>query len=329
MLHFIFISFRFGKEFLLQLYYFRRYVMPLLKEKLASADDSFSQKYVRRMGFYAYFVPVISSANFAVLMNRKLTKIERIAVTQLAAATPIFDDYFDAEVLQLDTLSTMIAHPETFEATTTIERVLVELLVSIKQKVPDFPFFMEICQKVFEAQVASKKQKSEQLSAAQIRKITYDKGGYSALLFQSVIGQRPAENELNAIYHLGGLAQLLDDIFDVYEDAQEQIQTLATTQTQVAQLTQTFESDLAYLCSAFHGLGLQPSIVRKFLHLQLFFFTITFVCLRQFQALQPTPDVPFNPKAFERKMLICDMEKISNMLLWVKYFWQYKHWANK
>lgn len=328
MLHFIAILFRFGKEFLLQLYYFRQYVSPLLKQKLANTDDSFSQKYVRRMSYYAYFVPAVAAANYSILLNRKLSSTERITMTRLAAAAPIFDDYFDAEVLQYDRLSKMIAAPEAFVATSTLESILVDLLILIKQSVPNFSFFMKVCQSVFDAQIASKKQKNGQLHATEIRKITYDKGGYSTLLFKSVMAHEPIKGENEAIYHFGGLVQLVDDIFDMYEDAKENIQTLATMETQISSLTKAFTNDLLHLCTIFHSLGLAPKAVQQFLYLQLFFFTRTFVCLQQFGALQPT-NTPFLVKKFNRKSLICDMEKWKNIRLWIQYFQKFKKFAHQ
>ncbi|MFN0203577.1 MAG: class 1 isoprenoid biosynthesis enzyme [Bacteroidia bacterium] len=316
--------FRFGWEIIQQLYYFRRYVLPFLKEHLLQSDATFSEKYVRRMGYYAQFVPAVSGANYAILLGRKMTHTERLAMTELAAAAPIFDDYFDEEDLNLKTLSNMIENPESFQAKNTLEKVLVQLLIRIKAKIPNFPFFMEVCQKVFAAQLASKQQQQGNLSYEEIRKITYDKGGYSTLLFKSVMAHEPIQGEHEAIYHFGGLVQLVDDIFDVYEDTKNGIQTLATKEKSIQKVTQDFEADVMTLCKMFQALSLRPAAVRQFLHLQLFFLTRTFVCLEQFEKLQAAAGGIFEPKNYPRKALICDMETWENLRKWGSYFQKWR-----
>jgi hypothetical protein len=114
--------------------------------------------------------------------------------------------------------------------------------------------------------------------------------------------------------------QVIDDMFDIYEDAKMGLQTLATMEQNMLHLQQDFEADLQKLGDLFYSLPLPKRNIRRFLDLQLFFFTRGCVCLEQLVALQETTQKPFFAANFIRKQLICDMEKGANIRKWIRYF---------
>jgi len=328
MFHFIIVFFRFGWEILLQEWYLRKYLLAPLQQYLTESDGSFSAKDIRRMKYYARFVPAVSGASYGVLLNRNLKQKERVAMLFLSAAAPMFDDYFDDISLKESDLREMIAKPETFHARNSREQMLIFLLQKTKQNISNVADFMQICYKVFDAQNEAKKQETGGLSWGEVRKITYDKGGYSTLLFLAVLEdfQMGKKAEEEAIYHFGGLVQLIDDMFDIYEDAKMGLQTLATMTQNMDEFRQEFEQDLQKLGELFYALPLPKANIKRFLDLQLFFFTRGCVCVEQLVALQLKTKKPFDCANFIRKDLICDMEKWENMRKWIGYF---AYWRKK
>lgn len=328
MFYFLIVFFRFGKEILLQEIYLRKYLYAALQAYLKQSDESFKAKDLRRIKYYARFVPAVSGASYGVLLNRNLTQKERIAMLFLSAAAPMFDDYFDDTALKEADLREMIAHPETFHAGNRREQVLIYLLQKAKQHITHIDAFMHVCYAVFDAQNEAKKQENGKLSWAEVRKITYDKGGYSTLLFLAVLEDFEMGNKANeeAIYHFGGLVQVIDDMFDIYEDAKIGLQTLATMAQNMEDLRLEFEQSLQKLGQLFYGLPLPKRNVKRFLDLQLFFFTRGCVCLEQLVHLQEKTKQSFNAADFTRKELICDMEKWENIRKWIGYF---AHWRKQ
>lgn len=322
MFYFIFVLFRFGWEIILQEIYLQKYLQKQLHHFLQKSDGTFSAKDIRRMKYYARFVPAVSGANYGVLLNRKLSENERISMLFLSAAAPMFDDYFDDNSLKEVDLREMISKPETFLARNSREEVLIFLLQNTKKRIKEIAVFMEICYKVFDAQTEAKKQEIGGLSKEEVKKITYDKGGYSTLLFLAVMDdfQAGKSAEEQAIYHFGGLVQMIDDVFDIYEDAQMGLQTLATMERDMADLRQDFELDLLKMGELFYALPLPKENIRRFLDLQLFFFTRGCVCMEQLVELQYSAKTFFFAKNYSRKELICDMEKGKNILKWMRYF---------
>ncbi len=272
------------------------------------------------MCYYARFVPAVSGASYAMLAGRKMSHDERLQMTKLSAAAPMFDDYFDDETLSEARLKVMITQPELFLPENTKEKVFVFLLREIKEKVKHFAFFNEVCLKVFEAQMQAKRQETGGLSTEEVKKITFDKGGYSTLLFKTIMEQPELQGENEAIYHFGGMVQWVDDVFDVYEDTKAGLQTLATPNVNIRRVGEEFEAELAEMTALFLKIPLPSAHIKRFVGLQMFFFSRAMVCFEQLAALQGSENEAFYPEKYERKALICDMEKWRNIRKWLKYF---------
>lgn len=319
-LYFIKLFFRFGWQIILQEYYIRRYLNPYLRGFDTQNDGTFTAKDAKRMRYYARSAPTISGASYALLKGRKMSHAERLQMTKLSAAAPMFDDYFDDENLSEARLKVMITQPETCLPQNTKEAVFIGLLQEIKAKVTHFAFFNEVCLKVFDSQMDAKRQEKGGLSAEEVKKITFDKGGYSTLLFKTIMEQPDLPSENEAIYHFGGMVQWVDDAFDVYEDTQAGLQTLATPNVNIRLAWQEFEAEIAVMKKLFFKIPLPPQNIKRFWDLQMFFFSRTMVCFEQLSALQGAENDTFYPEKYERKALICDMEKWENIKKWMHYF---------
>ncbi len=323
-LDFLYIFFRFGWEILIQEYYIRRELLPNLREALRNTDGSFGTNDLKRMCYYARFVPAVSGAAYGILVNRGLTTKERRQMLMLSAAAPIFDDYFDDKKRLVHRLKQMIEQPFEYEPQDTKEIVFIQLLRKISTDVRDMTFFMDICRKVYDSQLEALKQENPETPEGELRKITMDKGGYSTLLFKTLMEYPSLSGDNEAIYHFGGMVQWVDDIFDVYDDTKDGIRTPASIATDIKVLREEFENGLKELYRLFIQLDLPLAQKLRFLDLQWFFFSRAFVCLEQLENLQNQHNHPFNPALFPRKALICDMEKWENIRKWLRYFYKWK-----
>jgi len=63
--------------------------------------------------------------------------------------------------------------------------------------------------------------------------ITYFKGSVSLLFYHSALDEAVPESEEKMLCALGQLLQLVNDIFDVYKDRQNNIKTLVTDAHQI------------------------------------------------------------------------------------------------
>lgn len=319
---FIGLFFRLGREILAQEWLIRTHFLPLLAAYLRDTDGSFTRADVRRMCYYIRMAPSLSGANYATLMNRRMTAAERLQMSRLSAAAPMFDDYFDRQDLSEAQLHEMIAHPEKHRPANTREAVFIHFIRTIKADIADFEAFYRVCTQLFDAQMRAKQQETGGLSRQVVHQLTFDKGGYSTLLFGCLMQHDLPDH---AIYTFGGMVQWVDDVFDVYEDTQAGIQTLATPCPDISELWRAFDHELIETLRLFWLLDLPKRQIRRFLDVQLFFFTRTAVCFEQFAALQRQNQGIFSPERYPRKALICDMEKWENILKWWRYFRHYRH----
>ena len=133
----------------------------------------------------------------------------------------------------------------------------------------------------------------------------------------------PTKEEEACWYLLGSMIQLSNDLFDIYKDLQENIQTLAN-RTVDAHAMQSFY--LRQVNSMKQKIQLLPySATRKeaFSISMAATYTLGLVAIRQLKQIQGNlkslPALAHLP----RKQLIVDMEKPKNICYWIKFL--YRH----
>ena len=173
---------------------------------------------------------------------------------------------------------------------------------------------------VFIAQQAAQQQTlAITLPKEKLRTISFAKCSQSTILFWSLLHEQYTDAEKAVIIQQGHLIQLTDDVFDLWFDIQEGIQTLATNTHSVVELENDFYHEWNQLKKAVAALPIAQRYKTQFLSLQRFFFSRALVALEQLKKLE-LPNKKFMPANFTRRQLVCDMEKWSNRIKWVKYF---------
>jgi hypothetical protein len=168
-----------------------------------------------------------------------------------------------------------------------------------------------------EAQQESLQQHQDELSTQKLKDITWAKGGYALLLYRSALNRPISPEEWDAVYQLGGLMQLHNDIFDLYRDLREGIVTLPAQTRSVKDLSKLFIAEIEKTFALYNRLPFSPYQKRKFFLLLYLAVQTGHQCLNQYAKVEAKYG-EFNPTKRSRQELVCDMEdlrKISKTVL--------------
>lgn len=286
-----------------------------------NADASLSEADFNKIKrYYSLAVPAILGEGFCLLRNKRLSEKERKALTYLGGLTGLFDDFFDKKEISNSHIQQLITNHNEKDAEDAHERLFVRFYNTALENIDHPELFSNYVNKVFEMQILSRRQTLSDITEQEIANITYAKGGYSLLFYRGALENVPSQTEEKALYMLGGLLQLENDLFDVYKDYRDHINTLVTTETNIRNLRQRYFS----LMESTTGLIRQMPLPAKKLNIFLRFISLVvfrgIVCLDQLESKQKTTNHIFSLGQYKRKDLICDMEKANNILRVLHYY---------
>ncbi len=260
---------------------------------------------------------------FGVLRGKHLTRSERKVALYLSGFIPMYDDYNDDDGLNHEQIMTLLAKER--EECTPKEQLFVYFYKQAIAHYADSDLFWKYLEKAGESQDESLQQFESTLRTEEIFDITTKKGGYSLLFLRGAMAQKMQKEESEAVFLLGQLIQLMDDIFDMHKDAMASISTLPTSTDDIKSLRHLFYSIYEQTLSRFNQLEYALIHRKKFEKYLRFFIAPTFVCLDQFAELQDKNDGKFDVKKYARKALICDMEHPANIWRSLRYYWKGFH----
>ena len=247
---------------------------------------------------------------FTDLRGYKTTKNEQQAAIYLGAYTPVYDDLVDDQTMNHDDIERL----QTNQYKENIHFALIWYLYKkLETRLPRKGQFKHYFQLSGEAQTASLQQlKKERLHWDDLQKITFDKGGYATLLYRSILENEIEAKEEKAIYQLGAALQLVNDVFDVYKDHQQGLQTCITNTTDIIIPADIFEEKVNTCILAFHDLPYSKIHIERMLWKIKVMLSRGYVCFEQLKAL-PAATAAFSPAKYSRSQLICDMERMKNI----------------
>lgn len=277
-----------------------------LEEVLEDKGFELSKPLKKRIFLYTS-QSAITNYWFSILRGYPPTEREVENGLYLGAFTPVTDDLMDT------------TH-KTFEGLLSNQNIDSEEAVlfsylwkKLKKHREASPRFMEYIRKTQIAQDHSLKQlKEAEISDDELKAICFNKGGYSTLLYRSILENEISEAEEAAIFSLGAGLQMLNDIFDLYKDVQNNTQTLITNhpdfrniESEFTQLTERFTQQ--YFSTSFPAKSIKKS------HRAIWVvFSRGIVALDQFKGLQGENKF-LEVEKFSRSPLIVDMEKPRNL----------------
>jgi len=286
---------------------------PIIHKAIQTNDGSlYHEDFSKIRGYYGFGVPAIVAEGFCTLRGKAMTATERKASTFQGAITGLYDDFFDKTNMSLEQIREMMHRPYKFRPGSSLEELFINFLIKVHDNTPDRDKLNQAFDKVFEAQVKSLSQEGNDLHHTELRDLTFAKGGYSLLFYRSVFKNPLVKGEKEAIFQVGALMQLANDLFDVYEDSREGIKTLVTIAGHIDELRAIYQSQLIKATEAVCSQDYPQARIKAYLHKLSLGISRCMVCFEQLEQLEKNNNGVFDPMQFKREQLICDMEKWSN-----------------
>jgi len=277
-----------------------------LNQHLAPFGFSLSAQHKKRIAFYTA-QSAITNHWFSLLRGEKPTAKEVQNAVYLGAFTPIADDLMDGQNI---TFEELLERNNTESA----DAILFAFLYTELQPVlRENQLFKSYFKKAHLAQNHSLKQlQKAPISNEELKQISFDKGGFYTTLYRMVLKNKPLPGEEDAIYTLGAIMQLLNDLFDIHKDFHSGVKTLATNTRNIHFMRSELQDLEQKFISQYLALGYPEKTKRKSLASILAIVTRGHVALDYYQNLQGTA-VQLDVALYERKTLIVDMEKPGNI----------------
>jgi len=292
-------------------------ILPDLEAIKKNNDNSLSEKDFKKISFYyGLAVPVIGEV-YCVLRGEKMSQIERRTLTYLGGATGLFDDIFDDKNASESHIKNLLNSPKPEQGKNTHELLLIQFYQKALEE-SNSTLINKYANEVYNAQVLSKKQTSANITTEEISKITQLKGSASILFYRVALETDISTIEKDLLIKIGLLGQLENDIFDIYNDREDGISTLATTATSMTALRQRFSSILDEVYTLIDQTPFPKRNKKKFSRLIALLGTRGLVCLDQLMELEE--EGKFKIAKHDRKQLVCDMGKYRNNWRWIRAY---------
>ena len=300
--------------------FMKKYLEPLLLHAMIENDGSLAASDFEKIRkYYGWAVPALLGESFSALRGEPFTKEERHGLTYLGALTGLFDDFFDEKRLDLEHIKGLITNPDITEPNNSHEKLFLSLYLEAL-KYLDMAHVQEKFLEVLHAQVASLEQLDQGITVARLEEITANKGGVSLLFYGCAFKRRLTAEEAKMIYMMGAVGQLENDIFDVYKDIKQNINTLATQANDMDNLRSIYIDWINRVFTCATDINKGGRRLNFFLDL---FFAIAcrgIVCLDFLQHTTAKCDGAFVLKEMSRKDLVCDMESPTNITGLIVYY---------
>ncbi len=247
------------------------------------------------------------------LRGKVIQKEERRRFANLSSCAPIFDDFFEHNS-DLNHIHQLLVNPKEENAQNDEEKMAVHFLNNILESLIKKGPFIEAANNLFTAQTDSKKQQGLSLTNKELLDISIRKGGYSGLMYTLLLHNSTDNNMLEIGYLLGSFGQLMDDIFDVYDDSIDGIRTFANQSESVTDLNKTIGVYEHEIIQRIQDLDQSKYQTHHFLNVFSIFATTIQLALSQYKKLEKETGLgPNQCLSSDRKKWIVDMETKQNI----------------
>ncbi len=287
-----------------------------IEEAKIGKDQSLNEKDFNKIkSYYGIGVPILGEM-LCFLRGVKMTCPEKESLTYLGGLTGLFDDFFDEKDTPEKHIMELITHPTIELCKNSNEQLFVKFCLKLLSNT-NSNLIKEYALKVYSAQILSKKQTDPNISREEIIDITKKKAGLSILCYRAALSNNISDLEKDMLYLVGYLLQLANDIFDIYEDYQEGVFTLATIEKSITNLRSEYISILNETYKLIEKTNFRKQNKRNFSRYIAIIACRGLVCLDQLVKLEENG--LFEVSKYNRKDLICDMEKFRNIISWANY----------
>lgn len=308
-------------QYLQQKRFIQKNISPLLqKYKTSKSKDISAQDIYKIEHYYGLGSVILVGEAVAQLHGKKLSFNERLSATLLASLTGIFDDFFDKNELNETEIKNLLHNFNAIQPPNIKQKLAVEFYQKALQ-LNQHPQKIETAAwQVFEAQKNSLNQKNPDLSFNELLQLSNQKGASSMLLYRSVLSFPIAKNEEEILKISGEFFQLCNDIFDVYKDLQEGINTSILNCKNVQQIQQLVQNNYTQLQQALRQSNFtlqQQKKYNNYIHVVL---ARTMVSINQYQKHEKNSLLQYHQ--LTRKQLITDFALFKNQYLFIQFYFR-------
>ncbi len=297
------------------------HILPIIDKYRSENDGTLDEEdFTKIMKYYGFGVPSIVGEFICTLRGQPMTEKERLCSTFQGALTGLYDDFFDKTGMKEEQILEMMHDPFAYHPDSSLERLFIEFMQNVHKNLVLKDYFNHCFKNVFNAQKKSLKQSDPQISYEDILEITFEKGGHSLLFYRSAFTFLVTKGEANALYQLGSLMQLGNDIFDVWKDQQAGIRTPVTAASHLEIVREAFRKKMKAALQACDDAGFDPKNLHRFRRKFILAISRCYVCMDHLEKLEKRSGGTFRPSEYSRKDMICDMEKTINILKAISYY---------
>ena len=301
----------------------KTFLIPYLDELEEKYNGKFQPEQRNKiLKYYGLFITSFLCSSYKRLYGKKLSDDERKRATLFGILTPVGDDLFDIDKLDKESIRQITFHPETFNATTFSAKVAKEIQTYLLQTVSHKEAYIKASKDVLDIQVETIKQTSPGISKDEMRRITYAKGAVSVIIYHQCLNEAADEQMLEVLFLIGSLYQLGNDIFDLYKDVRDNIYTLVNTCDDYTVFKNEFIERVKLQNQKIYALPYAQKDKEDFCIVMNTINARSLVAIDQFIATQKKYGSKVDWWKLERKEMIVDMEKTSNILKWLKYIFK-------
>ena len=311
------------KEIQLQKRFSTTFLIPYLTELEIKYNGHFQTEQRRKIiQYYGLFITSFLCSSYKRLCGKTLSDAERKRATLFGILTPVGDDLFDVDKLDLDSIYAITFQPENYTAATFSAHVAKEIQTYLLQHVPDVEAYLQASADVLTIQAETIKQTSKDISINDLQRITYTKGAVSVVIYHQCLNEPAGEQMLDALFYIGSLYQLGNDLFDLYKDVRDNIYTLVNTCTDFKVFKQQFLHRVAVQNEKIMLLPYNDDNKKEFCIIMNAINARSLVAIDQFIRIQQKKGHIADWWQMTRKEMIVDMERPRNFLKWLYYIYK-------
>lgn len=292
-----------------------RYIKELEQDFGAELNSSVVKRTVVSFGG---FVPLASNA-FTRLRGRRSNEGEKERLVLYFLCSAIFDDFTDKKELTSHELQQIFYYPESYQPKRIEEKIFLHAHLKLKNYVRDKTYYQEVLSELFQVQVASANQFNSDISNEELQQITFAKGGSSTLFCHFYLDLEATETEQKCWRQLGVLFQLTDDLLDIWDDLQIEQDTLPIRIKDCKTFDTFFEHQMHIMKELIAQLPFSYKYKEQMIFSIVSICAVGKIAIHQLSLIQGNLSELGDLKQLERKALIVDMAKLSNLLYCTKF----------
>lgn len=282
-------------------------------------DDATRKKIVRS---HCVYNPLVIDA-FCSLHGRTSTPDERKNLVYYFVCSSLLDNFFDGKELSPEQIDAICFDTGSYVPGSFDEKIFIHCHQYLLDHVTDKAGYLAVLKAEVKAQQDSMKQFQKEISSADIESIMKAKGGNAVLLCRYYLHLPVSAAEDQCWYQLGVMIQFNNDLYDIYKDMNDSIETLATRCKDAYAFGQYAGQLISLLQQMISGLPYPSAIKQHFCISAAGVCASASVGIDHLKRLQGNANQLPDFRMLERKKLIVDMEKPANIFRWLKYVYRY------